>query len=82
MTRLMMLAIFLVLALALVAATPAEAGACQNFGHAWAEFGATGDAGQVVSGQAVSGESGSFPVEDGPGVVARIIEWEFDFYCE
>lgn len=64
-------------------ALPASAaGACQNFGLEWGAFGQTGDAGAIISALASNGDPGPFPVEGGPGVMARIVIWEMDnLYC-
>jgi hypothetical protein len=76
MRRIMVLG--LVLVLALLVATPAFAGSCKDFGHAWAEFGQSGQAGAIVSSLASNGDADGFPVADGPGVLARIIHWEME----
>lgn len=74
-----LIVVFLVIVLALLLASPAFAGSCKDFGHAWAEFGQSGEAGDVVSFLASSGDPGPFPVEGGPGVLARIVHFEMDY---
>jgi hypothetical protein len=73
-----LMVVILVVVLALLVASPAFAGSCKDFGHAWAEFGRSGEAGATVSALASNGDPGPFPVEGGPGVLARIIHFEME----
>jgi hypothetical protein len=73
------LVVVLLILFALITVSPAAAGSCKDFGHAWADFGRSGEAGSVVSSLASNGNPGPFPVDGGPGVLARIVHFEMEF---
>ncbi len=66
-------------------AMPASAaGGCQTFGQGWGEWARSGDGpvvGSWMGEHASTGKNGGYPVEEGPGVIARVLHWEMDHFC-
>lgn len=66
-----------------VVAAPASAKGCPTIGQAWSAWAKAGPSiadstGEWTGQTARSGTQIYYPVEDGPGVIARVIS----FYCE